>query len=169
MQKITYPRPCPTCRKSFSKGHFFQHKKEMRYNRKSSEMPGVLLNFWIQTRYVTTCKTVTFEQPIAFSIVWFAIRYWHLLKASPYTWRPLMLMKNHALTAGTAMPRLHDKMQDKKDMRRVHGLITREPSSILQTIYFRTVLLSVLYGILVWGSCSPCLLYTSDAATSDLV
>ena len=69
-----------------------------------------------------------------------------------------MLMKNHALTAGTAMPRLHDKMQDKKDMRRVHGLICREPSSILQTIYFRTVLLSVLYGILVWGSCSLALM-----------
>ena len=32
------------------------------------------------------------------------------------------------------------------------------PSSILQTIYFRTVLLSVLYGILVWGSCSPALM-----------
>ena len=33
------------------------------------------------------------------------------------------------------------------------------PSSILQTIYFRTVLPSVLYGILVWGSCSPALMY----------
>ena len=32
------------------------------------------------------------------------------------------------------------------------------PSSILQTIYFRTVLPSVLYGILVWGSCSPALI-----------
>ena len=32
------------------------------------------------------------------------------------------------------------------------------PSSILQTIYFRTVLSSVLYGILVWGSCSPALM-----------
>ena len=32
------------------------------------------------------------------------------------------------------------------------------PSSILQTIYFRTVLPSVLYGILVWGSCSPALM-----------
>ena len=32
------------------------------------------------------------------------------------------------------------------------------PSSILQTIYFRTVLPSVLYGILVWGSYSPALM-----------
>lgn len=32
------------------------------------------------------------------------------------------------------------------------------PSSILQTIYFRTVLPSVLYRILVWGSCSPALM-----------
>ena len=32
------------------------------------------------------------------------------------------------------------------------------PPSILQTIYFRTVLPSVLYGILVWGSCSPALM-----------
>ena len=32
------------------------------------------------------------------------------------------------------------------------------PSSILQTIYFRTVLPSVLYEILVWGSCSPALM-----------
>ena len=32
------------------------------------------------------------------------------------------------------------------------------PSSILQTIYFRTVLPSVLYGIVVWGSCSPALM-----------
>lgn len=32
------------------------------------------------------------------------------------------------------------------------------PSSILQTIYFRTVLPSVLYGILVCGSCSPALM-----------
>ena len=40
----------------------------MRYNRKSSKMPRVLLNFWIQTRFVTTCKTETFQQPIAFSM-----------------------------------------------------------------------------------------------------
>ena len=32
------------------------------------------------------------------------------------------------------------------------------PSSILQTIYFRTVLPSALYEILVWGSCSPALM-----------
>ena len=32
------------------------------------------------------------------------------------------------------------------------------PSSILHTIYFRTVLPSVLYGILIWGSCSPALM-----------
>ena len=32
-------------------------------------MPRVLLNVWIQTRYVTTCTTATFEQPIAFSKV----------------------------------------------------------------------------------------------------
>lgn len=32
------------------------------------------------------------------------------------------------------------------------------PSSNLQTICFRTVLPSVLYGILVWGSCSPALM-----------
>ena len=38
------------------------------------------------------------------------------------------------------------------------------PSSILQTIYFRTVLLSVLYGILVWGSCSPALMHDLERA-----
>ena len=27
MPKITYPRPCPTCGKNLSRGHFFQHKK----------------------------------------------------------------------------------------------------------------------------------------------
>ena len=27
MPKVTYPRPCPICRKSFSKGHFLRHRK----------------------------------------------------------------------------------------------------------------------------------------------
>ena len=43
-------------------------QSKLNYNRKSSEMPRVLLNFCIQTRYVTTCKIATFEQPIAFSM-----------------------------------------------------------------------------------------------------
>ena len=28
MPKVTYPRPCPTCGKELSKGHFFAHKKQ---------------------------------------------------------------------------------------------------------------------------------------------
>ena len=28
MPKVTYPRPCPTCGKEFSKGYFFIHKKQ---------------------------------------------------------------------------------------------------------------------------------------------
>ena len=38
------------------------------------------------------------------------------------------------------------------------------PSSILQTIYFRTVLPSALYRILVWGSCSPALMDDHERA-----
>ena len=28
MPKVTYPRPCPTCGKEISRGHFFQHKNQ---------------------------------------------------------------------------------------------------------------------------------------------
>ena len=46
----------------------------------------------------------------------------------------------------------------------VHRRIKFLPSPILQTIYFRTVLPSVLYGILVWGSCSPALMDDLECA-----
>lgn len=36
------------------------------------------------------------------------------------------------------------------------------PKPVLQTIYYRTILPSVLYGIVVWGSCSPSLLEDID-------
>ena len=36
------------------------------------------------------------------------------------------------------------------------------PKTVLQTIYYRTILPSVLYGIVVWGSCSQSLLDDID-------
>ena len=36
------------------------------------------------------------------------------------------------------------------------------PKPVLQTVYYRTILPSVLYGIVVWGSCSPSLLEDVD-------
>jgi len=45
-------------------------------------------------------------------------------------------------------------------LRRINFL----PTSILQTIYFKTVLPSVLYGIVIWGSCSPTLMEDIERA-----
>ena len=36
--------------------------------------------------------------------------------------------------------------------------ITFLPKSVLETIYFKTIIPSTLYGIVVWGSCSPSLM-----------
>ena len=45
MPKVTYPRPCPTCRKEFSRRHFFFHKRQCGTTKNRYHCPHCPLTF----------------------------------------------------------------------------------------------------------------------------
>ena len=45
MPKVTYPRPCPTCGKELSGGHFFAHKKQCGTTENRYQCPYCPLSF----------------------------------------------------------------------------------------------------------------------------
>ena len=45
MPKITYPRPCPTCGKEISRGHFFKHKRQCGTTKNRYQCPLCPMSF----------------------------------------------------------------------------------------------------------------------------